>query len=90
MSAQAPPLPLSITDLKDKRTKRLNYLVTILVTALASNDPQGIVAAIGTFVRYFTSVLEVLETLTSPRNNPRPQGIPNTWTYPVALRKRLP
>ena len=90
MSAQAPPLPLLIADLKNKRTKRLNYLVTLLVTALASNDPQGIVAAISTFVRYFTAVLEVLETISKCRNDSRPPGIPNTWTYPVVLRKRLP
>jgi hypothetical protein len=90
MSAQTPPLPLSITELKDKRTKGLNRLVTLLVTALASNDPQGIVAAISTFVRYFTSVLEVLEKITNQRNNSRAPGIPFTWTYPVILKKRLP
>jgi hypothetical protein len=76
MSAQPPPSPLSITELKDKRTKRLNRLVTLLVTALASNNPQGIVAAIGTFVGYFTFVLEVLEKIANQKNNSRAQGLP--------------
>ncbi len=90
MSAQPPPLPFSITELKDKRTIGLNRLVTLLVSALASNDPQGIIAAISTFVRYFTSVLEVLEKIANQRNNSRASGIPFTWTYPVILTKRLP
>ena len=89
MSAQAPPLPLWIADLKDRRTKKLNHLVTLLVTALASNDPQGIIAAIGTFVRYFVSVLNLLEIFATQRNNSRAQGIPNTWTYPIDLKKQL-
>ena len=89
MSAQAPPLPLLIADLKDKRTKGLNRLVTKLVLALASNDPQGIIAVISTFVQYFTSVLEVLETISKYRKDSSSSGIPNTWTYPVVLRKRL-
>ena len=69
MSAQTPPLPLSIAELKDKRTKGLNHLVTLLVTALASYDPPGIVAAIRTFVRYFTLLLEVLEILANQKNS---------------------
>ena len=68
MSAQAPPLPHSITDLKDKRTKGLHQLVTLLVSALASYNPQGIVDAILTFVRYFHSLLEVLELLIKPKD----------------------
>ena len=72
MSAQAPPLPRSkaeIADLRDKRTKGLHHLVTLLVKALASYDPPGIVAAISTFVRYFTCLLEVLDLLTKPKDN---------------------
>ena len=67
MSDQTPPLPLSIAELKDKRTKGLNHLVTLL--ALASYNPQGIVAAISTFVRYFTLLLEVLEILANQKNS---------------------
>ena len=69
MSAQAPPLPRSIADLRDKRTKGLHHLVTLLVKALASYDPPGIVDAILTFVRYFHSLLEVLELLIKPKDN---------------------
>ncbi len=85
MSAQAPPLPLSILVLKDKRIRRLNLLVTRLVTALATNDPQGIVAVIGTFVRYFTLVLETLEKFSNLKRKP---SIPFAWVY-LVIRKRL-
>ena len=90
MSVRAPPLPLAILVLKDKRIRRLNLLVTRLVNALASNDPQGIVAAISTFVRYFTLVLETLEKLSYLKKEPSIPSVPHTWTYPVVLRKRLP
>jgi hypothetical protein len=72
MSAQAPPIPRSkaeIAALRDKRTKGLHHLVNLLVQALASYDPQGIVAAISTFVRYFTRLLEILDLFTKPKDN---------------------
>ena len=77
MSAQTPPLPLSILEQKDKRTKRLNLLVTRLVSALVDNDPEGIVAVIGTFVRYFTLLLEALKKITEKENNLRDPGNPS-------------
>ena len=77
MSAQTPPLPLSIIELKDKRTKRLNLLVTRLVSALVSSDPQGVVAAKSTFVRYFTLLLEALKKITEKENNLRDPGNPS-------------
>ena len=70
MSVQAPPLPLAILILKDRRIRGLNRKVTQLVNALASNDPQGIVAAISSFVRYFNLVLETLETLSNLKSQP--------------------
>ena len=77
MSAQTPPLPLSILEQKDKRTKRLNHLVTRLVSALVDNDPERIVAVIGTFVRYFTLLLEALKKITEKENNLRNPGNPS-------------
>lgn len=71
MSAQTPPLPLSILEQKDKRTKRLNFLVTRLVSALVDSDPERIVAIIGTFVRYFTRLLEALKKITEKENDLR-------------------
>ena len=69
MSVLTPPLPLSVTELKDNRAKGLNHLVTLLVTALASYDPQGIVEAISAFIQYFTLLLEVIEILPTLKSN---------------------
>jgi hypothetical protein len=76
MSAPTPPLPLTIAELVDKRTKRLNRLVALLVTSLATNNPQGIFAAISAFVRYFTFLLETLEKLSNRKKEPSTPGIP--------------
>ena len=78
MSAQTPPLPLSIQEQVDKRTKRLNFLVTQLVSALVDNNPEGIVVIIGTFIRYFTRLLEALKKITEKEvNNLRTPGNPS-------------
>ena len=69
MSVQAPPLPLTVEEYQDNTTKRLHFLVTQLVSALASNDPKGTVVAISTFARYFTFVLEVLEKISNQKGN---------------------
>ena len=69
MSVLTPPLPLSVKELKDSRTKGLNHLVTLLVSALASYNPQGIFEAISAFIQYFTLLLEVIEILTNLNNN---------------------
>ena len=69
MSVLTPPLPLSVKELKDSRTKGLNHLVTLLVSALASYNPQGILEAISAFIQYFTLLLEVIEILTDLNNN---------------------
>ena len=69
MSVQTPPLSLTVTEYKDITTERLHLLVTQLVAALASNNPKGTVAAISTFVRYFTFVLEVLEKISNQKDN---------------------
>ncbi len=63
MSVLTPPLPLSIKELKDNRTKVLNHFVALLVNALASYNPQGIIEAISSFIQYFTLLLEVIEIL---------------------------
>ena len=61
MSVQAPPLTLTLEEYRDNTTNRLHFLVTQLVSALASNDLKGTVVAISTFVRYFTFVLEIID-----------------------------
>ncbi len=69
MSVLTPPLPLSVKELEDNRTKGLNHLVTLLVSALASYNPQGILEAIRAFTKYFTLLLEVIEVLADLSNN---------------------
>ena len=69
MSVLTPPLPLSVKELEDNRTKGLNHLVTLLVSALASYNPQGILEAISAFIEYFTLLLEVIEVLADLSNN---------------------
>ncbi len=63
MSVLTPPLPLSIKELKDKRTKVLNHFVSLLVDSLASYNPQGIIEVIRAFIQYFTLLLEIIEIL---------------------------
>ena len=87
MSAHPPPVPLSLTELTDWRTTKLNRLVVRLVTALASNDPQGLVDVIRTFVRYFKALLEALQRLFIRQSDPSAQGIPFVWIYPATLKK---
>ncbi len=63
MSVLTPPLPLSVKELKDNRTKVLNHFVSLLVDSLASYNPQGIIEVIRAFIQYFTLLLEVIEIL---------------------------
>ncbi len=69
MSVLTPPLPPSIKELKDNRKKVLNHFVSLLVNALASYNPQGIIEAISSFIQYFTLLLEVIEILPTLKNN---------------------
>ncbi len=69
MSVLTPPLPLSIKELQDNRTKVLNHFVSLLVDSLASYNPQGIIEVIRAFTQYFTLLLEVIEILPILKSN---------------------
>ena len=73
MSVLTPPLPLSVIELHDNRAKRVNHLTTLLVTALVSNDPQGIIEAISSFIKYFTLLLEITDSQVKKNNTTNPK-----------------
>ena len=74
MSVLTPPLPPSVTELNDNRAKKVDHLATLLVTALVSNDPQGVVEAISSFIKYFTLLLEVIDSQSKKNNTTNLKG----------------
>ena len=87
MSALPHLVPLSLSELTDWRTAKLNRLVVRLVTALASNNSQELAVVIGIFVRYFKALLDACDRLAARQNNPSAQGTPFVWIYPAPLKK---
>ena len=87
MSAHPPPLPLSLTELRDWRKAKLALLVARLVTALASNNLQELVDVIAIFVRYFKALMTAVEKLTIRHKQIRASDTPSVWTHPVTLKR---
>ena len=83
MGTSVPQLtPTLRLQLQARRLTQLNRLTDRLVTAIVTQDPQGLREAIRILTNYCTALLEALETLTtnrivleprvSPPNGPTP------------------
>ena len=74
MGTQIPRMTLALRlQLQQRRLTRLNRLTDRIVTAIVSQDPQGLREAIRILTDYCTTVLEALEVLTTNRAVLEPQ-----------------
>ena len=77
MGTQLPRLtPTLRLQLQARRLTQLNRLTDRIVTAIVSQDPQGLREAIRILTNYCTALLEALETLTTNRTVQEPQVSP--------------